>query len=430
MNKTTKTIITSSVITAGVAVAIALVATANPCPIPAGVTGNVICVAPSGSDTNAGTVDAPYKTIAKAITASQPTDTILVGSGTYPSFTISKSNVRLIGVGRPLVSGGYGIKCNANSKNVQISGFEVTGATGNYTGAIYLNNCSGSTVSDNLVHDNISATVSGIIVYGNDNHILSNVVYNNNFSGIRIYGNSANNEIAFNKFYNHTLSAGNSDGIDLVDPTVTGTIIHDNEVWGNSDDGIDTWTSPANTVKNNISHNNGGTGDGNGIKLGGLTSGGNNIVIGNVSYANETSGFTSNGNGNYYEGNIAYGNGEYGFSDGWRNAGNTTKSSFVKNYAWSNAKGNFKYSSAYLIDFTNNLETAITFFPGTVLPETMTPISNLTVVISTNTLITTTDTPIPPTKTAIPATSTPTKAPSKITVNGTVIPCPCVISVP
>lgn len=385
--------------------------------------GKSFYVSPTGSDTNAGTQSAPLRTIDKAISLAGSGDSVIVTAGTYPSFTISKSNIALIGEGFPLISGGYGIKCNNASTNVTIQGFEVVGASStSYNGAIYLNGCNNSVVTGNKVHNN-TGNLSGIIINGSNNKITYNEAYENGFSGIRIYGNSLNNEIGFNKAYNNTASAGNSDGIDLADVNVTGTNIHDNIVWGNSDDGIDTWTSAGNVIQNNETFRNGGTGDGNGIKAGGSVTGGNNRVLNNVSHDNVMSGFTSNGGGNYYEGNKSYNNGEYGFSDGWRNSGNTMVSSFVNNNAYGNIKGNFKYLPAFTASFVGNSELGVFV---TVLPTNTFTIAPVTATAQNLPSLTPTAsrTPVPT------GTRTNTPVSSQITVNGTVIPCPCVISVP
>lgn len=381
---------------------------------------NQYYVSVTGSDTNPGTQAAPFNTISKAMSVALAGDLIYVRAGTYPAFSVAKSGLTISGYNSelPLISGGTGIRCS-NKSNITIKGFEVTGASGSWIGAIMLDNCSNVVVSGNKVHDNIASTVSGIAVSGSNNKILNNEIYNNNFSGVRLSGTSLNNEIGFNRIYNHTLSTNDSDGIDLADATVTQTNIHDNTIFGNSDDGIDTWSSPGNTITNNVAYRNGGTGDGNGFKLGGNATGGNNRVVGNVSYSNLTCGFTSNGNGNYYEGNTSYNNGSCGFNDSWRNAGNTQPSSYINNLAYNNPGGNFKKSS-YVTVFTGNSETLSTAVAPSAVP-TITALPSLTATPTSVPTLKPTSTIPAATITAAP-TNTPTSIPPTATATLVVVP--------
>ena len=405
--------------------------------------------ATAGNDANAGTLTAPFNTISKAMNVAQTGDLIYVRAGTYPTFSISKSGITVAGYNgeMPVISGGKGIECSKKT-DVVIKGFDVTGASGNYIGAITLDNCSNVVVEGNKIHDNKATSVSGIVILGSNNKVLNNEIYNNNFAGIRLYGATLNNEIAFNKVYNHTLSAGNSDGIGIADAAVSKTNIHDNTVFGNSDDGIDTWASPGNVIKNNVSYGNGGTGDGNGFKMGGSSTGGNNIVVGNVSYSNETCGFTSNGNGNYYESNASYNNGMCGFGDSWRNAGNTQTSSFINNLAYNNPDGNFKISSTYTTVFLGNSEnpamptvptatsTVSPVITATVIPSltstlaaptvapTLTPMATHTSTLPMATITASPSVPVSPTATQAAPMPTVVVTASLVPVSPTVISSP------
>ena len=330
---------------------------------------NTYYVSPNGSDTNNGSINAPYKTIARALSVAASGDTVYVRGGEYTGFTVSKS-VNVLGYSgeNPHITGR--IICY-RADNVVISGLEVTGGSGSYTGAILLDTCNGATVSYNSVHDNLGGTISGIAVARSNNaRIIYNDVYNNAYVGIRL-SSGTNIEVAQNTVYSHTKAAGDADCIDLVSPAVVTAYIHHNEVYGCADDGIDTWTSGGNRIEYNVSHDNGGTGDGNGYKLGGGTTGGNNIVIGNLAYNNEAAGFTSNGNGNYYEGNSANNNGGWGFIDSWRTAGSTAKSSFIGNSANGNKLGSFGINQNYVIVFRDN--GTLTATPSLAITKTPTP---------------------------------------------------------
>lgn len=318
-------------------------------------------VSPTGSDSNPGTISAPFRTIPKAISAAATGDVIYIRDGVYPAFNITKA-VNIAGYEEefPTITGQ--VRCY-KLDGVGISGLEITGGSGSYTGAILLDQCNNATVFNNYIHDNLGGTISGIAVRGNNNRILGNHICNNAYVGIRLSAGTGI-EVAYNEVCNHVKATGDADGIDIVSPAVTGAYIHHNEIYGNADDGIDTWTSPANIIEYNVSHHNGGTGDGNGFKLGGGSTGGGNTVTGNLAYDNETSGFTSNGNGNIYKSNTSHSNGEYGFIDSWRNAGG--KSSFTDNIAYNNGRGNFGIDMQFILVFTGNSErapTAITIPP-------------------------------------------------------------------
>lgn len=318
-------------------------------------------------DHSGGGSHGPYQTIQKAISMVGPGDTVYVRGGTYPTFTIDGISgtagnlITFAGYNneRPLINGGtnpIGIRLT-NLSYIDINGFEVTGATGNYTGGITLDNCDNTTIENNLVHDNTAANIAGIKIFGSNNHILNNTVYNNGFSGIHIHDSSStNNEIGYNTSYNNTLAAGNSDGIGCTDGG-SGNNIHHNTVYGNSDDGIDMWICHDNTIANNVAYNNGGTGDGNGIKLGGfnVTAGGKNTVVQNVSYNNLAHGFTTNSSGgNLFYNNTAYGNGSDGFYDGARTS-SPELSVFINNIGYNNTRAAVSMATGFTSASHNNM---------------------------------------------------------------------------
>ena len=163
-----------------------------------------------GNDCNdswAGTLSQPFCTIAKGISKLTPGDTLYVRGGNYPSFdngnksgtvggyiTISGYNNEM-----PIVNGGIGIRL-WNASYIKIKGFEVTGATGNWSGGITLDNSNNNIVESNKTHDNIASGISGIKVYNSSsNKVLNNESFRNNGSGISVTGNSTDNDVGFNK---------------------------------------------------------------------------------------------------------------------------------------------------------------------------------------------------------------------------------------
>lgn len=323
---------------------------------------NSYYVATTGSDTAPGTLAAPWKTIGKGITSMSAGDTLYVRGGTYSSFTVARSGsagspLTISGYNNefPIISGGTGIK-TSTSNHVVIRGFEVTSVAAGAAGAIIVGG-SNTTIDGNKVHDNVGTPTNGIVVNGSNNKIINNDVWNNNFAGIRLYGTGATgNEVAYNKAHHNTLSAGNSDGINCSGGGSQNNI-HHNQIYNNTDDGIDVWVCPNNTISHNIAHHNGGTGDGNGLKLGGGGSeGGNNIVKNNISYSNLSDGFTSNSSGgNMYYNNVAYNNAVYGFSDGWRTTPPDDQSKLINNVGYGNGVADVSLASGMTSASHNNL---------------------------------------------------------------------------
>lgn len=374
-------------------------------------------VSPSGNDANAGTESSPFKTLAKAVNTAKIGDKIYVRAGTYSAFTISKSGLMILSYQNetPLISGGDGVKLRGD--NITLSGFEVIGMTGNF-GAGIVSYGNYNIIEKNSVHDN-KGTMSGITVSGGAyNQVTKNTVYNNGFFGIGVYNSPGKNVISENTVYEHVQMAGDSDGLHC--SKSSGNIFTNNVVHDNADDGIDTWDCPSNTVSNNTVYHNGGTGDGNGIKVG---YGGMNSVTGNIVYDNLACGFTSNGGGNLYKNNSSYNNGTCGFEDDWRVSGNMQTSQFFNNRAWGNPAGNFKIGSFTVIfegnsEITPQSQTQTSTSADTPEPEisvTTTP----TEIISTATDIT--PTLLPQTPTITPTfTITPPTLPSGTSVLTTV----------
>jgi parallel beta-helix repeat protein len=323
----------------------------------------------NGNDVNSGTIDSPLKTISKAINLAQTGDFIYVRAGTYPSFAImDKSNITISGYNNeyPLITGNFPISLYRVSY-ITISGFEVTGAT--TQNGIKVSTSNNVIIKNNKVHDNNGMNVSGIfLLYTSNSKILNNIVYNNYRAGIAISGAiSTDNEVAYNTTYNHTASGGDSDGITCYEASLS--YIHNNIVYGNSDDGIDTFNCHHNTIAYNIVRDSGGTGDGNGIKAGGGLTGGYNLVVGNISYNNEVDGITCNrSGGNKYYHNVSYGNGYDGISDNWRDTAVTNEpSSMIGNISYNNAHTDVAMSTGMTGISHNNFWGNATWNYGIVL---------------------------------------------------------------
>ncbi|MBP9817841.1 right-handed parallel beta-helix repeat-containing protein [Candidatus Shapirobacteria bacterium] len=321
-------------------------------------------VATNGSDTNSGLITSPWKTIQKGVSVATAGDTIWVRGGVYPAVKITKSGsvgsrLTLAGYNSewPVITGGEGITL-LGASYVAVKGFDVYGNSHSWRGGITVEGGGNNIVQGNRAHNNTGSGTSGIRVWNSSfNKIIENDVYQNTFGGIDVTaegGSATDNEIGFNKAHDHTLSGGDSDGMggNANGGVNTRNNYHDNWVFNNSDDGIDTWNTSGNIVSKNISYGNGWNanhqvaGDGNGIKVGGATSGGNNMVTYNIAYGNRMDGFASNGNGNKFFNNTSYGNGGDGFNDGWRTSGSANmKSEFMNNIGMNNGRYNAYFSS-------------------------------------------------------------------------------------
>jgi hypothetical protein len=155
-----------------------------------------------GSDTNSGSLSAPFKTFAKAASVLQAGDTLQVMAGVYiEPLTISRSGISsapITIVGNNSILNMQGINANGltvSGSYVNVSKFEVIGATdfGILVTGKYV------TVENNVVHDNVTRNGTGtcgissswgsalkVKVGGENTTIRNNTVYNNCGEGIAV----------------------------------------------------------------------------------------------------------------------------------------------------------------------------------------------------------------------------------------------------
>jgi parallel beta-helix repeat protein len=187
-------------------------------------------VSPTGSDSNAGTQSAPFKTIARASQAATPGVTIHVAAGTYGgSFQTTASGtadarIRYLSDTRggakivPPASSASSFAWENRGSYVDIEGFEVDGsavqAGTRWLNGIYTAGSYGS-VRYNRVHDiartaACSGSGGGIgsdsYFKGSSNEVLANTVYNIGPAGCAaffgVYMNTANSKVSNNLVYN------------------------------------------------------------------------------------------------------------------------------------------------------------------------------------------------------------------------------------
>lgn len=273
-----------------------------------------------------------YSTLQGAADNTQPGDIVCVQAGTYTDdrVILSRSGI----ASEPIVfraEPGVTLIGSFRLPNVDynhIVGFEITGSTTHWCGVYIRDGSHHNLIEDNHIHHLDGASHGICIISSSYNVLRGNEIHDMFRNGILIGGGVPRyNIVEDNHCYLNTGDTKNADGIALY-ADAQFNVFRRNILHDNGDDGLDTWGSDHNLIYDNVSYHNGflpgGTervGDGNGFKLGG-PGGGGNLVVGNVSYRNGATGFTTNGgpqaNTLYY--NVAYQNDTRGFEE-WSGSG-------------------------------------------------------------------------------------------------------------
>jgi MYXO-CTERM domain-containing protein len=289
-------------------------------------------VATDGSDTNAGTMDAPFATLQKGVSVAAAGDTVYIRGGTYAITTPASS-----GAGINFSKSGSsdskrinywaypGERPKFDFSNLVISttgytmGFVVTGSYLSFKGLeiccvpmnMYSNN--GISVSGSAAHD--------VFEQLDMHHNSGNGIFVGNKSG---GGHQIINCDAHDN-YDATSNQGqgqNADGFGVHYQTSGDTtVLRGCRSWWNSDDGYDLINQEVPvTVENSWAFGNGyamyGTfnpadGNGNGFKMGSSQTGVRHLVQNNVAWKNKASGFYANHStgGNSWYNNTSFMNG-------------------------------------------------------------------------------------------------------------------------
>ncbi|MGA7160206.1 MAG: right-handed parallel beta-helix repeat-containing protein [Bacteroidota bacterium] len=258
-------------------------------------------VAATGSDTSAGTIDAPLKTITKALSIMHAGDTVYVRGGTYaltstistPKSGTSSAMYNLFAYPgeRPFLdfsamaisSSNRGI--NLNKNYWYIRGFDIWKAGDN-----------------------------GIIISGSNNIVENCSFSENGDTGVQLGGGASNNRIInCDSYFNVDPSQGNADGFSPKLDVGTGNYFYGCRSWQNSDDGCDGYLRPSDSVNTTFENcwtfHNGylksgaaSSGNGNGFKMGGGDNSNadslrhNMTLIHCLSFDNRVKGFDQNNN--------------------------------------------------------------------------------------------------------------------------------------
>lgn len=253
--------------------------TATPTVTPTAVPGSVFYVSLAGSDTNAGSLSAPWRTLGHAAGFAPANSTVEVASGTYAPFSIGRSDLVIepMAGATVTVSGGSSAIAVTGS-GITIRGLRVTGATSQ---GIWVDSSSDVLLDDLTVDHNLGA---GAQIIRSSNVTVQNSSFTSNLlAGLRELdgttgGTYVGNTIADN---GHDGEPYNGDGLLLKG---SGGYVADNLILRNGDDptyehGIYVATTATNYLIT------GNTLDGNaasGIKASGQGTVTNNSISGSV----------------------------------------------------------------------------------------------------------------------------------------------------
>ncbi|KAF1924573.1 polysaccharide lyase family 9 protein [Didymella exigua CBS 183.55] len=305
-------------------------------------------VSPTGSDSAAGTLAAPYKSIQVAVDKAVAGDSILLRGGTYSPTT----NIQVKKSGTASAR----ITLAAYQTEVPIvDGEALTGTPAPVGGSL-------AAADRGILHVEKASywTIKGIQfingpygVYAVDssNNIFQQLTTRQNYeTGFQLQGSSANNQILYLDSYENRDPRKNgesADGIGIKEGTGEGNLIKGARLWNNVDDGLDFWEFKSKiTVVDTIAWGNGVNrwgftdfqGDGNGFKLGGGDEAdkgpADHQVSNSIAFNNVAKGFTDNSQpGNFIlQRNTAWNNGDVGFKS------TTAVTTFTNNIAASNIK--------------------------------------------------------------------------------------------
>lgn len=316
-------------------------------------------IAPNGSDNNAGTITAPFKTLNKAWAVVQPGDSVIMRGGNYAYneqvYLEGKSGTptQMIHVlaypgEKPVITKGNSYTQSPLANNTNHEGRGGCYFSGDYVHFKGLR-ITGFTQTDNFVWN-------GLLVMNSNNNFFEQMEVDNNGAGMYIQGSSTGNLVLNSDFhhnYDPITFGGNADGLDVAMLAAgTSNIVRGCRFWFNSDDGGDAyenlgfiwfdgcwswgngWIPGTKTTTAN--------GNGVGFKLGTAGTGNANNLLRKVTnclaFDNRLSGFHQE------EGdcrmqishNASFANGQHGYLFNWLNRSHIIDS----NYAFNNTENN------------------------------------------------------------------------------------------
>ncbi|KAH6725047.1 pectate lyase [Leptodontidium sp. 2 PMI_412] len=312
-------------------------------------------VSPSGSDSAAGTLAAPYKSIQVAVNKAVAGDTIYLRAGTYSPTTNIQIKSKSGTASAPITLSSY------SGEKVIIDGEGLP-----YTPAAL--DASLPAASRGILHiekanywkfyglELINGPYGVYAVDSSNNYYERLITRDNYETGFQMQGASAKNTILYLDSYGNRDPRKNgesADGFACKEGSGEGNILKGARLWNNVDDGLDLWEFKSGiTIEDTISWGNGVNrwgfsdfqGDGNGFKLGGGDAAdkgpANHVITNCIAFSNAAKGFTDNSQpGNFVlTRNTAWKNGDSGFKMA------TATSTLKANIAVNNANSQTSFS--------------------------------------------------------------------------------------
>ncbi|KAK1979817.1 pectate lyase L [Colletotrichum cereale] len=315
-------------------------------------------VAPTGSDSAAGTLAAPLKSIQIAVDKAIAGDTIYLRAGTYSptaNIQITKSGT----AAKPYTLTAY------SNEAVVIDGEALPGTPAALDAS--LPNADRGANYWKFYRLTIINGPYGVYLRDGSNHYFESIVTHDNYeTGFQMQGALSNNQVVYLDSYRNRDPRKNgesADGFACKEGSGTGNILKGARLWENVDDGLDLWEfkSPV-TIMDTISWGNGVNrwgfsdfqGDGNGFKLGGGDASdigaANHVVTNCIAFDNVAKGFTDNKQPGSFQftRNTAWNNGAVGFQT------ITSKSTLKGNVAALNSGTTAKSGQTSLVSGTTS----------------------------------------------------------------------------
>ena len=249
--------------------------------------------------------------------------TVYVFNGTYYENVVVDKTINLTGEDKNGViidGGGVGDVVYISADFVNISGFTVTGATGENRAGIYL---ATGTEYCNISNNTASNNYYGICLCcsGCNNTLINNTACNNEYEGIALLYSSNNNILKNNN------ASNNMDGISLYSSSEYNTLIN-NIASSSGQRGIYVgYSSNYNTLTNNVASNNGW----NAIYL---VYSNYNTITNSTSYNNKYGISLYYSNNNILTNNTVHNNSDYGIAIYWG-----SYNTLINNTAYNNGYG-------------------------------------------------------------------------------------------
>ena len=306
-----------------------LLAFASVLGLPANAAAEEYYVAPTGTDSSAGSVEQPFATLQKANDVVKAGDTVWIRGGSYQIVTPANSGAG-IAITKSGTSDGERIKFWAYAGEIPVFDFSMLKiSTTGYT--------HGFVVSGSYLHfrgieiENVPMNTSsnnGLSASGSNNIFELMNFHHNSGNGIFINGGNGGNLIVncdAHDNYDATSSQGdgqNADGFGVhYQKSGPSTIVRGCRAWWNSDDGYDLINQEVPvTIENSWAMGNGyidsgmarpADGNGNGFKAGSSKTGVRHTIQNCLAWGNVASGFYANhsSGGNDWFNNTSYKNG-------------------------------------------------------------------------------------------------------------------------